>query len=165
MYEPGEYINGLHLPIEAGDIFQKAEGNSTKLFILIGQPCDLMVRTSNGQRQPELTDVLLAELAPLDKQKLYTELLPYFGDDRSKLYYVMFRRIHMIDPCVLDLCVFNSDGAAMIDPAAACPSRLTPAWKKRFEVSCRKARSILTRYGTFADGKGAFQTEMLFLRI
>ncbi len=153
MYEPAEYINGLHLPIEAGDIFQKTDGGSTKSFILLGQPCDLIVRTSDGKRHPEITDVLLAEIAALDEEKPYAEALPYFGDDRSKSHYVMFRRTHMVDPCVLDLCVFNSDGAATIDPTAACPGRLTPAWKKRFEVSVRKVESILKRYGTFAEGK------------
>jgi hypothetical protein len=71
MYEPGDYINALHLPIEGGDIFQKTDGGSTKSFILIGQPCDLMVRTNDGQRHPEITDVHLAEIAPLDTQKGY----------------------------------------------------------------------------------------------
>jgi hypothetical protein len=153
MYEPGEYINGLHLPIDVGDIFQKTDGGSTKSFILLGQPCDLMVRTTDGKRHPEITDVLLAEIATLDEQKPYTELLPYFGDDRSQSHYVMFRRVHIVDPRVLDLCVFNSDGAATIDQTTPCPSRLTPAWKKRFDVSRRMAKSILRRYATFAEGK------------
>jgi hypothetical protein len=152
MYEPGDYINGLHLPIEVGDIFQKTDGGSTKSFVLVGQPCDLMVR-SDGKRSPEITDVILLEIAPLETQKAYTEILPYFGEDRSKQHYAMFRRVHVVDPCVLDLCVFNNDGAATMDLSAVCPSLVAPAWKKRFAVARRKAESIVKRYDTFANQK------------
>jgi len=65
----------------------------------------------------------------------------------------MFKRTHVIDPCVLDLCVFNDDGVAKIGPATVCPSRLMPAWKKRFELSRQRAERILKRYQNFAQGK------------
>ena len=81
MYDSGDYINGLHLPIEVGDIFQKTSGGSTKSFILLGQPCDLMVRTSDGKRSPEITEVLLAEIVSSNEPKPNSELLSYFGDE------------------------------------------------------------------------------------
>jgi len=163
MYDSGEYINTLHLPIEIGDIFQKADGKSTKSFILVGQPCDLMVR-SNGERAPEITDVVLAEVSPSDKLRPYTELLPCFGDDPAAKHYVMFRRIHMVAPCVLDLCVFNADGTSIMDLSTPCPAQLTPSWRIRFEVVRQKVKSVIGRYAKFADGKTTDHAALAALR-
>lgn len=163
MYDSGEYINGLHLPIEIGDIFQKADGKSTKSFILIGQPCDLMVR-SNGERAPEIDDVVLAEVVPSDRQKPYTELLPCFSEDLAAKHYVMFRRVHAVAPCVLDLCVLNADGKAVMDLSRPCPDQLTPAWKKRFEIASQKAKSIIGQYAKFGEGKSTDKGVLAALR-
>jgi hypothetical protein len=166
MYDPAEYINGLHLPIEIGDIFQKTDGASTKSFILVGQPCDLMVRSDGKRGISDLHDVMLAEVKSVSKEEAdkeqkekeerreeHIQLLPYFGTEPSGKHYVMFRRIHVVAPCVLDLCVFNSDGKAVMDVSAACPDLLVPAWAKRFEVLQKRARAIVARYSKFADGK------------
>jgi len=228
MYDSGDYINGLHLPIDIGDIFQKTSGGSTKSFILLGQPCDLMVR-ADGKRYPETEDVLLAEIAPLERtlpmeilvavqfaltetslrnvmpelaakplqesdarrqafidawaslngeqqasrlkviltqakikapreQKPYTELIPYFGDNREVEHVVMFRRVHVVNPYVLDLCAFHDDGVAHIDTTAVCPTGLMPAWKQRYEVSRQRAEEILGRYEKFGKNKTKDQT-------
>jgi hypothetical protein len=152
MYESAEYVNGLHLPIDVGDIFEKTEGGSTKAFLLLGQPCDLMVR-SDGKRAPDIADVTLVEIAAADAPKPYSELLPYYGKDTGVKHYVLFRRVHFVDPCVLDLCVFNTDGAAKIDASGACPAGLMPAWEQRYEVLRKRADGLLRRYEKFAEGK------------
>jgi hypothetical protein len=103
-------------------------------------------------------------VAIADKLKPYTELLPCFGNDPASKHYVMFRRIHVVAPCVLDLCVFNADGKAIMDLSASCPDQLTPAWKKRFEVAQHKVKSIVGRYSTFAEGKSADKAILSALR-
>jgi hypothetical protein len=39
----------IHSPLEVGDIFQL--GDTQKFYILLSQPCDLMVRNDNGERK------------------------------------------------------------------------------------------------------------------
>jgi len=51
-YEDGDEINSLHLPIELGDIFEDHDGNR---FVLLAQPCDLVVR-AKGWRRSESRD-------------------------------------------------------------------------------------------------------------
>jgi hypothetical protein len=152
MYEDGNHINSLHLPIEVGDIFERTDGASTRAFILLGQPCDLMVR-SGGQREPEISDVLLTEIVqedPSAKEKpLYCEKMEYYGNDPQAVYYVKFRRTHFVNPCVLDLCVFDSDGVARIDLASECPRDLLPGWTKRYELLKKRAARILQKYQSF----------------
>ena len=46
LYETKELLNELHLPIDLGDLFEKTSSGTKKKFILIAQPCDLMVRSS-----------------------------------------------------------------------------------------------------------------------
>ncbi|MGW8178799.1 MAG: hypothetical protein ACWGQW_08555, partial [bacterium] len=66
IYEDGEYLRRCHMPIELGDVFKKKNGN--RHFVLLAQPCDLMVR-SNGKRA-RLKNGVLVEIKkkpPRDK--------------------------------------------------------------------------------------------------
>ena len=54
VYEDAEYLSRLHTPIELGDLFRKENGS--KRFVLVAQPCDLMVRNDgSGRRSPDLS--------------------------------------------------------------------------------------------------------------
>jgi hypothetical protein len=152
MYDRGEYINSLHLPIEVGDIFSKTGGDAEKFYIVLGQPCDLMVR-SDGKRYPEETDVVLAEIFSSSAEKEYTSLLPYFMDDPSRKFYVRLRATHSVHPNVLDLCVYNADGVSRIDIDSSCSDNVLPAWKPKYERLKRHAQSILRRYESFGHNK------------
>ena len=145
MYDAGDYVNKLHLPIDIGDIFKKTDGGSSKSFILLGQPCDLMVR-SDGKRYPEINEVMLAEIVMSDEQRPYTEELPYFGDDPTQRYFVKLRQVYPVKLYVLDLCVYNEDGRAVFDFASSCPKGLTPAWKKRFDKSKATLEKMVRKY-------------------
>lgn len=153
LYDEGTYINELHLPIEVGDIFVKTDGQTEKYYILLGQPCDLMVR-SDGKRTPEVSDVILAEIYTADQAKQHSVSLPYFShDDPKKRYFVRLRPIHSVHPCVLDLCVYNSNGIATINVDAECPPNVLPAWKAKHAYLKKGALGLLRRYGEFGAGK------------
>ncbi len=145
MYDPGDYVNKLHLPIDIGDIFKKTGSGSSKSFILLGQPCDLMVR-SDGKRYPDIKEVMLAEIVMSNERKPYTEELPYFGDDPRQRYFVKLRQMHPVKLCMLDLCVYNEDGRAVLNFGASCPKGLTPAWQRRFERPKREMEQIMRKY-------------------
>jgi len=134
LYETKEYLNRHHLPIELGDIFKKIGSDSTKFFILLAQPCDLMVR-SDGCRYPDIQHVTLAEVVPLSEEaKLpYEEELHYFGEMPQDRYKVKFKMVHQVECSILDLCVLNSDGKANMQLDGISPIGLRPALKKRFE--------------------------------
>jgi len=74
LYMDADYINGLHLPIELGDIFEYTSGNgNTKKYVLLGQPCDLMVRpkkpNSPGGRHHTVIESVIAEINEFDKNE------------------------------------------------------------------------------------------------
>ncbi|MBI5765454.1 MAG: hypothetical protein HZA51_18250 [Planctomycetes bacterium] len=160
LYDAGEQINKLHLPIEIGDVFVKTGGGTTKSYILLGQPCDLMVRP-NGVRSPDARCVLVGEVTQVEKTTRYDEEIQYFGDDASNKYYVRFKRISAVPILVLDLCVFNADGVSRF--VYECPDRVHPAWQQRHEAIKRQVDKLLSEYDSFGSGK-ANENDLTTLR-
>jgi len=58
MYEDTGYLNQHFLPTELGDVY---EGKNGKKYILLSQPCDLMVR-SNGCRKGSVYEAVVAKV-------------------------------------------------------------------------------------------------------
>ena len=136
LYELGDYINKNHLPLDLGDIFERTEGNSTKKYILLAQPCDLMVRR-NGKRHPDLRRIPLVEMTSSDKPSRYSEEIPYFDESPSKKWFVNLKIVHFVPACLLDLCAFNQDGVAKLAMTEDPPSGIRPAWKERHRILSR----------------------------
>ena len=52
--DDGKYINKINSPLTCGDLFQLTTKNSKpRVFVLVGQPCDLAVRPDGGRRIEE----------------------------------------------------------------------------------------------------------------
>ncbi len=155
LYEDEKYINNLYMPIELGDIFEIILEAGPKKFILLAQPCDLMIRKS-GNRKQAVTEVMLAEVIsskgidrkddkgrPLDQDSYY-ELL-YFNEDGKKAF-VSFQQKHSVKLSILDLCSYQKDGSAMLSINADCPKYIIPTWQKHYEKSKEKANQIIDQY-------------------
>ena len=136
LYEPDDYINRNHLPLELGDIFERVGASSIKRYILLAQPCDLMVRR-NGKRQPEIHRVPIAEVMAAKDPPHYSEEMPYFSASPTEKWYVKLKLVHFVRTCILDLCVFNQDGVAKIVVNGNAPSGIRPAWSLRHGILSR----------------------------
>lgn len=134
VYDAGGELNDWHTPIGLGDIFQIAPtGND---YILLGQPCDLVVR-SKGLRNHEDRwlgpMVAVAEIARgEDRSGAVWGKLPFYEEESGGPAFVSYVRVHQVRLAVLDLCVFRPDGSAAIDLGADCPDGLIEAWRKRY---------------------------------
>lgn len=161
LYEDGEYVNSYHSPIELGDIFQKTKGN--RKFVLIGQPCDLMVR-SNGKRDG-LCEVVLAEITT-KKGNYPTSIfeLPYFDPDTDDEVWIRFNNAKTVPLEILDLCVLQNDGVAKVGIEQSCPKELIPAWKSRFDILQEKHNEIHLCYANLIESKPTGNTKDLLER-
>ncbi|MCB9688815.1 MAG: hypothetical protein H6735_27490 [Alphaproteobacteria bacterium] len=148
LFESPEYINRHHLPIDLGDLFQDARGTQ---FILLSQPCDLMVR-SNGRRSYDdkcTRQVVLAEIvrpAGQSGPKDSWEKIDWYDEATGQPAYVDFANAHDVRLAVLDLCVLNEDGKASIDVDVAGSSGLIEPWQKHCEKVRRLFRAAIERY-------------------
>lgn len=145
LYELDDHINRNYLPLELGDIFERVGANSTKKYILLAQPCDLMVR-GNGKRSPEPRRVPLAELVEVaGEHPKYAEEMPYFDASPTKKWYVKLKNVHLVCTRILDLCVFNPDGIARMVLNGNAPSGIRPAWKARYDTLSRQCGRAFKR--------------------
>ena len=135
VYESNETLSRFCFPLELGDIFETSAGRQ---YILLTQPCDLMVRKS-GKRNYEdkfgRTGALVELVAPhaTKRAKESWQKVPFYNPKTGAPAYADFAKVHQVQLAVLDLCAFQEDGSAEIEIGVACPGRLIEPWKKRYE--------------------------------
>lgn len=142
MYEEAEHLNSYHLPTELGDIYQM---NSGQLFLLLAQPCELMVRTNDGSRKETMNEGFVVEVVPDRPQGPLGEPgyfeLPFFREDGST-WFVNYRRWRSVQLWVMDLCVFHPEGKAEFSVESECPHLVIPSWKRYHNRLCDHVRRV-----------------------
>ena len=135
IWEPDTLINASFTPLACGDVFeldvQEQGKNLNKKFILLGQPCDIALR-SVGTR--ELETALLIPLkvkASPAESKPKEPLLP-FKLDGGQLS-CDFRSAISVRLEVLDLASFRQDGRVSFDFKQDLPPYLLPGLLATFE--------------------------------
>jgi hypothetical protein len=141
-YEEANVLNELHRPIDVGDVFQKGSKN----YILIGPPCDLMVRGSGwrGTTSDLVKEIILAEITSRQPPPGVGWRVDFF--DSSHAMFVDFKKTFSAKLNCLDLCVFNADGAAKLSTSSVPPVLLIPAWEKRHGVLLGQLKGMMTQY-------------------
>jgi len=148
LYEIADFINGSLLPIELGDVFERIVKNDEERrhYILLAQPCDLMVRPQEGARKGHINEVILARVSYLrtsDRENEYFTLPHYFSSvDKDKTAYVLFTDTHLVSLDTLDLCALNRKGVARIGLSDK-PDHLVEAWQKRHAALLRRYRELI----------------------
>lgn len=156
LYANGDEVNRLNLPVENGDIFEIYEGKLKGKYVLVGQECDLMVRTNKESKGKRTSDVaILLKISPKTNAELDEELIKYydgnkmlnFWDNKYHLPYFGFSQELngivkfapstrlIVDLDIIDLVVYNHDGKADFDLLGTKPDLLTfsAAWEFRYD--------------------------------
>lgn len=154
-YQTGEMLGNHCLPTELGDIFRTS---SDALYILLAQPCDLMVR-SNGKRSHDdrfgrtATLVRLVRKVKAGSPDGYSAEVQYFDADTGAPVYADFRDAHQVRLSVIDLCALKEGGEAVLDLDAPCPRGVIEPWRIRHQHLRDEFQKALGRYEQM-KGKG-----------
>jgi hypothetical protein len=164
-FEDESDVNGQLLPVEVGDLF-KIGDNSQKLYVLVAQPCDLMIR-EDGKRHHTVKHAILLEAAPIAKPSSGVRVDPKKKkkDDSEFSFNLEFfephadwrvnlREVHYVNLDALDLCAFRSDGKSMMLLSDDPPDLLSQAWKTRFAVLKKDLTKMVLRYQELKAIKG-----------
>ena len=149
-YECAEELNSFHVPIEVGDIFEKLA--TGRRYILLAQPCDLMVRPRGMRGYEDDRHGRTASLVEIripggdEETKDSWEELPFYNDATGRSAFVDLARVHQVLLAVLDLCVLRPDGVATVDVDAPCPDLLIEPWKARYPRLQKFFRTALGRH-------------------
>lgn len=133
MFETSDALNKFHDPLQLGDIFETV-GDAK--YILLAQPCDLMVRKNR------LTRVYLVPVMngkPNENQKDTTSIFDY-ADGRE--HYLHFKKAMLLPTLVLDLAVFQQDGSCSICLDQVPPTGIVQEWGKRYEEISKELREL-----------------------
>ena len=126
LYDEGDHLSAISAPIELGDVFERDGG---KFFIVVDQPCDLMVR-NEGDRSPKLPFVTLLPVvsdSPSDPCTAFE--LQAFREGESS--WVLLSRPSVV-PCeALDFCVFDAAGRSVAPRAESGSKWQLPPWEAR----------------------------------
>lgn len=164
-YEEHAELNLFHTPIDIGDIFERP--SSQKRFILLAQPCDLMVR-ENGKRDYDDDRLArtgtLVELVvdPGRNVKENWEEVPLYHVDTGEPAFAALADVHHVQLAVLDLCALQADGVAAIDVDEGRPELLIEPWKKRYELLRKFFNNALKNYEKVKDKVGEPMKSLAF---
>lgn len=143
LYEDGQIINMLRQPIGNGDIFKI----DSKLFVLVAQPCDLMIRGGNNLGERKTKVVALLQIEEIERKNIEKKLqqtnysnfnfaMEYFSAEGVMWGAANFKNYLMVDIDYLDLCTLNSEGKGIINVSKpnVKTSFLSKAWEARFKT-------------------------------
>jgi len=143
LYEDPDFLNSHFMPIDLGDIFQKT-GHANKRFVLLAQPCDLMVRSSGKRSHQEAALVEIVSGESYGNRPGYAELR-FLDSESSAKHYVALARSFAVTLTVLDFCAFQSNGEAVFRLGTSSPHTLIPAWKAHFERVAAEVAGIIAK--------------------
>lgn len=143
-----EEVNRYNCPIKSGDIFEKGD----KKYILLSQPCDLMIR-SDGQRRPDGFNCFtnLVEIKAQESSEPSASSKLDYLDIASSLY-VHFSKAHKVELAVLDLCTFNNTGETSIDLKVTSFNHKIAGLTKRYEEIYKKINKTYNTWILKTDG-------------
>ena len=141
--EPEE-LNRHTIPLELGDIF-RVTARPDKIYVLVSQPCDLMVR-QNGDRDGTVQNATLLEGSRnvSGEEGGFGFQLAFFEEKAD--WRVNLRKTTTIALEVLDLCALNHDGFARISADGALPDTLNSAWTNRVPRLKKWAAAIIRKH-------------------
>lgn len=154
LYQNGELIR--QTPLEVGDIF---ETNEKTRYILLAQPCDLMVREKGVRRIDEffvpLAPIVFKAEKTVDIQNkdfwVNSVVLSNYSEDDSLVAIVDFTKNIQINIEVLDLSVLNLNGECEINlqQEVMIPEHLTTGWQILLKKIVNKHKAFRLRLDEF----------------
>lgn len=128
VWDDEETVNSAWSPLANGDVFQldgseEETRNQRRRFVLLGQPCDLILRASGTRGQNEAMLITLKEDQG-GEQREKVPRLPFLLD--GKHWKLDFSDIAYVRLDVLDLACFRQDGRVRLDVGHAASPSLLP---------------------------------------
>lgn len=153
LYEDADVVKNT--PLNVGDIF--ASTHTSTRYILLAQPCDLMVRQKEGSRTitdlavplVPITDILPSEDAKKKESGYWRThaVLPYFDNNSNNLSVLTFKQTYWLNVDILDLVVLNADDECYINLSQKhqIPIHLPIGWHKHLLSLIERFTSIASR--------------------
>jgi hypothetical protein len=145
VFEDGDLINPIHTPLTCGDIFSCVSGTGaeakTKQFLLLAQPCDLMVREKGTRIAEAGLLVLFTQDIPGKETRNAARFHEIIGVlPKNQVWRLDFLNSFVVDLAVLDYCVFDPKGKVALSTSTTVAAGLLTAG---YEMALHDAKKSL----------------------
>jgi hypothetical protein len=132
VFDPGDRLNAMRSPLVGGDVFLK--DGTQRYYVLLGQPCDLIVRPQGTRVAYEAVLVRLATsyVPKAGSEGRFFEVPALQGTNRWALD---FREWSSVNLECLEWTSFNKDGRVAFSIAEERTIGLLPGWEGRLSRS------------------------------
>lgn len=164
VYEEGDDVNRLLLPLELGDVLQVADG---RRFVVLAQPCELMVRDRGFRRGASFDKRQFVVLAAIEnnheeefKPEAWQHELPHYGGATAGNL-ANLNATFWIPVWMLDLVSVNRSGVARLLHDHEEFPLLIPNWRVRLRKLIGRVRPIVKRYRAMVASIGGEDHDVL----
>jgi hypothetical protein len=147
VFEEGDLINPIHSPLTCGDIFTCVSGSGaeakSKDFLLLAQPCDLMVREKGTRIAEAGLMVQLTKETPNRETRNAARFHEIIGVlPNNQVWRLDFLNSFVADLAVLDFCVFDPQGKVSLSTNTTVATGLLTAG---YEVALGETKKWLSK--------------------
>lgn len=149
MWTSGEHLSAISAPLALGDMFETVDAEQLRSFILLGQPCDLMLRGDATRTGDHAQFVSFKRISAEDaeKKKCSQNVVRInIGGDVGILDFD-FRHSSPIDLRLLDVCTFSKSGKMTATSDDKPDPRLLQGQAKAFGKIQGKLKLLKKEYG------------------
>lgn len=154
LWDEGDVVNPSYRPLANGDVFEVDAVEpgvpvTGRLFVLLGQPCDVALRPK-GTRVSDVA--MLVPLFPGDGEEAEPENVDLADGEKApdlpftlfgKLYQMRLRELAYVRLSILDLATFRSDGRVMVEQGQAMPLGMPKGSAAIYAAATNAALAVL----------------------
>lgn len=151
-YVTGDYLTSRRVALANGDLFEVTDSsNSTSRWVLVGQACDLAIR-SNGKRNGSPTHLTVLPVEERDKKPkgAHVELLHYLPQGAGRVF-VRLTAPAFVPTAILDLAAFSATGEAVWSLGAEVEAMGVAGWQKRAKKVSDQVKGAFLHHDDLAD--------------
>jgi hypothetical protein len=128
MFDPADVVNQAFSPIFLGDIFAVERAAKKEYFVLVAQPCDLIIRDTGSRNNNEALLLTVSEKVPKNATFAYNFEFPGLGRR-----WILYSGATPINLNLLDIISFRSDGKLLFTGDVQASEIMLPGLQKKFE--------------------------------
>lgn len=148
VFDPAEAVNRLFSPPYLGDVFA-VKAAKPSYYILLAQPCDLVVRGKDGWRKASEAMLVPIEVKP-PKDEAFAFEFEFPGIEPR---WIWFNKAFAVNLYVLDMASFNAEGKVCMDSAFKESDIMLPGVALRFEKAKKHLKSIGDNKSNFVQNE------------
>jgi len=142
IFDPAEVVNETFSPIFLGDVFTIERGGKKLYYVLVAQPCDLMIRDTGLRNNNEALFLAVSDKPPKNQSFAYEFEFPVLGKR-----WILYSGSIPVNLNLLDITSFRADGKLLFTGSIEPAELMLPGVIKKLEQLRRSFSGLFKASG------------------